>query len=282
MQYSNDPEFFDTIKWLDAVNKLLDSLHAKASTPGCSKAANQGDECVIEDSHQSKLIAFAFRPSNDKTILPFVIPANAYLSAQLTRAADVAAPLMEGKATTARLRILAHEIKRGIESHGIVNHEIFGQVYAYEVDGRGGALFFDDAKIPNLLGLPLTGFVDMQDQTYLNTRRMVLNKTGNKYYYEGRQSSGVGSSTTGPDRPWPSSSLVAIQTSANPEEVSSLLTSVGNATAGLGLLHESVDMNNARDYTRPWFPIANSLFGDTILDILDRFPGLLDSHRRVR
>lgn len=44
---------------------------------------------------------------------------------------------------------------------------------------------------------------------------------------------------------------------------------------GLGLMHESVDIHNATDYTRPWFAWANSFFAEMLLDLAQRKPGLI-------
>jgi meiotically up-regulated gene 157 (Mug157) protein len=44
-----------------------------------------------------------------------------------------------------------------------------------------------------------------------------------------------------------------------------------------GLTHESVNVNSAGDYSRPWFAWANSLFGHLILKIADERPYLIFS-----
>jgi meiotically up-regulated gene 157 (Mug157) protein len=43
----------------------------------------------------------------------------------------------------------------------------------------------------------------------------------------------------------------------------------------LGLIHESVNVNSVRDYTRSWFAWANSVFAQTVLDLAERKPHLL-------
>lgn len=252
------------MKWLDAIEKLLDFLHGHSATL-------QGRGCDAKDS--CKLIRYALRPSDEQPRYPFVIPSNGYLSAQLSRAAEVASSLIEGKSTTIQLRALAASIKRGIETHGIVDSSDSGRVYAYEVDGSGNHVLLDDAKFPSLLSLPITGFVDVKDQVYQNTRKLAMSR--NAYYYTGRQMKGIGSPSTGPKRPWPLSLLYAVQTTKDREEVSTLLGLVGNSTAGLGLIHESVNANDIKIFSRPWYPIGNSWFADTILDTIERFPGLL-------
>lgn len=44
---------------------------------------------------------------------------------------------------------------------------------------------------------------------------------------------------------------------------------------GLGLIHESQNIHDYSDYTRPWFAWANSYFAEMILDLADRKPGLI-------
>lgn len=43
----------------------------------------------------------------------------------------------------------------------------------------------------------------------------------------------------------------------------------------LGLVHESIDVTNAAQYTRSWFAWANGVFAVTILDIAKRKPHLI-------
>ncbi len=46
------------------------------------------------------------------------------------------------------VRALGKQIKDAIYEHGVIDHKIFGRIFAYEVDGYGGAVLMDDANVP--------------------------------------------------------------------------------------------------------------------------------------
>lgn len=47
------------------------------------------------------------------------------------------------------------------------------------------------------------------------------------------------------------------------------------ASATNGYMHESYFQDSVNSYTRPWFAWANSLFGDMLIDVMDRYPEIL-------
>ena len=51
--------------------------------------------------------------------------------------------------------------------------------------------------------------------------------------------------------------------------------SVLKASATNGYMHESFSQDSVDSYTRPWFAWANSLFGDMLIDLMDRHPELI-------
>ena len=219
------------------------------------------------------LIRSAFRPSDDATILGFFIPGNAMMSVELQRTAAMLSKIGMNDVATI-LQMKSDHIRKGIFEHGIVHHKKYGDVFAYEVDGYGSSILMDDANLPSLLALPLLGFVDKNDEVYKNTRKMILDKTGNPYYLVGRSFHGIGGPHIGPTHAWPMSLLVQAMTSDEDEEILEILSLVKRAST-LGLMHESVSVNSIREYTRSWFAWANSVFAQTILDIAKRKPHLL-------
>ena len=42
-----------------------------------------------------------------------------------------------------------------------------------------------------------------------------------------------------------------------------------------GYMHESFWLDNYDSYTRPWFAWANSLFGDLVIHISEKYPELI-------
>ena len=204
----------------------------------------------------TSLVRSAFRPSDDATILPLFIPANAFMSVELehlnlilqdrrvhSSSSSDSITIMAEKA-----RAISRGIANGINENAIFNHPKFSDVYAYEIDGYGGRIFMDDANLPSLLSLPLLGFVDRKDPVYQATRKMVLSGLGNPYYLTGRQFKGIGGPHIGVRYAWPMSLLVQIMTSDDDAEIMELLELLKSSTGGLGLMHESGNPQLQREW----------------------------------
>lgn len=137
------------------------------------------------------LVRSAFRPSDDATILGYFIPANAMISVELKKTADIL-DTVNKKDLAKKLREKGESIEKGIWEHAVVSHKRYGDVFAFEVDGYGSSILMDDANLPSLLALPVLGFVDNDDKVYKNTRKMILDKQGNPYYLTGSDFHGIG------------------------------------------------------------------------------------------
>lgn len=194
------------------------------------------------------LVRSAFRPSDDATILGFFIPANAMISVELKRMATLLQKA--GKKNVAEtVQSWGETIAAGVWEHGVVQHKKYGKVFAFEVDGFGSQILMDDANLPSLLALPLLGFVDSKDEVYQNTRKMILQKQGNPYFLSGSDFSGIGGPHVGLQHAWPMSVLVQAMTSESDDEIMQCLSAVKNVSKN-GLVHESINVDYGRDYTR--------------------------------
>ncbi|KAK2745408.1 hypothetical protein FQN57_003751 [Myotisia sp. PD_48] len=220
------------------------------------------------------LVRSAFRPSDDATILGFFIPANAMISVELKRTAGVIAAAGSNKELVEKLNRYSERIRDGIYKHAVVDHPRHGKVFAFEIDGYGSRILMDDANLPSLLSLPILGFVEQNDEIYQNTRKMILSQSGNPYYLTGSAFQGIGGPHIGLSNAWPMSVLTQARTSDSDEEIVKSINMVRDASR-LGLIHESINVNRATDYTRSWFAWANSVFAQTILDIAEKRPHLI-------
>lgn len=193
------------------------------------------------------LIRSAFRPSDDSTILGFLIPANAQISVELKRTAAILRAAGKNDISI-KLQQRGESIEKGIWEHGVVSHKKYGDVFAFEVDGYGSSILMDDANSPSLLALPLLGFLDRSNKVYQNTRRMILDRAGNPYHMSGKAFSGIGGPHVGLQHVWPMSRLVQALTSEDDDEILEALDDVRNVSR-LGLVNESVNVQRVTDVT---------------------------------
>lgn len=68
--------------------------------------------------------------------------------------------------------------------------------------------------------------------------------------------------------------LVQAQTSDNDTEIMECINLVRDSSL-LGLVHESINVTNIKQYTRPWFSWANSVFSETLLKVAEERPHLI-------
>ena len=158
---------------------------------------------------------------------------------------------------------LAAGADEGIRRYGVVEHPVFGKIYAYETDGLGNYVLMDDANSPSLLAMPYLGYCEKTDPIYLSTRRFILSKE-NPFYFSGKAAKGVGSPHTGPDKIWHIALTMQALTSTSEAEICDCLTMLASTTAGTNYMHESFNKDDPADYTRSWFAWANSLFAQML------------------
>ncbi|CZT23825.1 related to Meiotically up-regulated gene 157 protein [Ramularia collo-cygni] len=290
---TQDVEFFGKYSWVSAVEAVLKvaeemmvpTYHDDGAVQNISytwtRQTTRSTETTANDGfgnpfNRTGLIRSFFRPSDDTTIYQGFIPANMMFARFLGATAPIMKGLGNQDALAEKMSTMASDLRAAITKHGIVQTAAFGPVYAFEVDGYMGQTIMDDANIPSLLAAPFFGYLDVNDEVYQNTRRLLLSPS-NPYYMRGPVINGIGSPHTDLGHSWPMASIVRILTSSDDAEITEQLREIVSSTAGLGLIHESVNTFNESDWTRQWFSWANGLFGQAILDLDDRKPEILQT-----
>jgi meiotically up-regulated gene 157 (Mug157) protein len=206
-----------------------------------------------------------FRPSDDACRYGYLIPANMFAAVVLGYLAEISRDLLHDREMQAEAETLAAEIRRGIEQHGVVDHPVYGKIYAYETDGMGNHELMDDANVPSLLSIPYIGYAAANDPVYLNTRRFLLS-SDNPYYFTGRAAAGIGSPHTPPHYIWHIALAIQGLTATDRQEKLRLLNLMAATEAGTGMMHESFLADDPTEFTRPWFSWANMMFCELAMD----------------
>lgn len=222
------------------------------------------------------MICSIFRPSDDATVFPFLVPSNFFAVVSLRQAATMLESLHQDRATASQCRALADEVERALREHAVVQHPKLGRVYAYEVDAFGNSYCIDDGNVPSLLSLPYIGAVTANDRIYRNTRKLVLSDA-NPFYCKGKAANGPGGPHVGMDMIWPLGLIVQGLTSTDDKEIRDCLETLRRTHAGTGFMHEAFHKDDPKKFTRSWFAWANTIFGELVLKVHKERPQLLAS-----
>ena len=213
------------------------------------------------------LIASAFRPSDDATMFPFLVPSNFFAVDVLGKAAEILRTVNKDNTRAKACADLAAEVHEALYKHAVFDHPKYGKVFAFEVDGYGNALFIDDSNVPSLLSLPYISGVKKDDPIYLNTRRLVWSGD-NPYFFSGKAGAAIGGPHCGLDTVWPMSYVVRALTATSDEDVRDCLEHIVKSDANTGFMHEAYHKDNPARYSRAWFAWANTLFGELVLELV--------------
>ncbi len=326
-QRTNDLTLFSKYKWIEAVDAAVKAASAMrlgtySKNGEVEKSAwtftgwtNRGSETLTNDglgnpTKENGMVRTAFRPSDDACIYQLLVPANMMFAKYLEEASVIMEKLTTEKTSnlTTEMRDLAYGIRKGIDRDAIVHHREFGNIFAYEVDGYGGANLMDDANVPSLLAMPLWNFTESRfrlppplpgqgvrdyKEIYQNTRRFVLSDE-NPYFMRGPVIEAVGGPHIGPGKAWPMAAVIRALTAleiregegqkeganevdagtgGSMEEVRGQIMMILNSTDEAGVIHESVNSWNEKDWTRAWFGWANGLFGELIIKVAEEEKG---------
>jgi meiotically up-regulated gene 157 (Mug157) protein len=220
------------------------------------------------------LIHSGFRPSDDACVYPFLIPANLFAVAALRQVAIVAAEARGDVGLARDANALADEVAAALRQYGTMRLRDGREVWAYEVDGFGNALFMDDANVPSLSGLAYLGCVDPADPLWRRTADAAWS-AANPYFFRGRAGEGIGGPHVGLRMIWPMSLIVRALSATGDVTVRRCLRTLRDTDGGTGFIHEAFDQDDPRTYTRDWFAWANGLFGELIVHLAATRPELL-------
>jgi meiotically up-regulated gene 157 (Mug157) protein len=220
------------------------------------------------------LIVSIFRPSDDATTFPFLIPSNHFAVVSLLQLTEMILELRGEADFAMECDALAGEVREALFTHGVVTHPVHGEVWAYEVDGFGNRHHMDDANIPSLLSLPYLGACAPSDPLYRRTRAFLLSPD-NPYYFQGEAGDGVGGPHVGLEMIWPLGITMRALTSTDDSEIARCLRMLKETHGGTGFMHESFHQDDPTRFTREWFAWANTLFGELILKVHQERPQLL-------
>ena len=221
------------------------------------------------------LIYSMFRPSDDATVFPFLIPSNFFAVVSLRQAAEMVEQIHQDKELAGQCRALADEVEKALAEHAVVDHRTAGKIYAFEVDAFGNFYCTDDGNLPNLLSLPYLGGVKHDDGSYQNTRKFLLS-ADNPYYCIGKAAKGLGGPHVGVDMIWPLGVVTEGLTSKDDKEIRECLHTLQKTHAGTGFIHEAFHKDDPKKFTRSWFAWANTIFGELVWKTFNERPQLLD------
>lgn len=207
-----------------------------------------------------------FRPSDDACLYGYLVPANMFAVVALRYAAEISKEVLKDADLQAECEMLAAEIDRGIEEFAVFDHPIFGDIYAYEVDGLGKFNLMDDANVPSLLSMPYLGYCDFDEEKYINTRKYILSRE-NPYYYEGSAARGIGSPHTPGQYVWHIALSIQGMTAINNDEKQRILNTLKTTDGGTGFMHEGFHADMPEKFTREWFSWSNSMFSEYVLSL---------------
>ena len=220
------------------------------------------------------LICSTFRPSDDSTLFPFLIPSNFFAVVSLDQAAEMVMKIRKNATLANACKALATEVRTALQKYAVVQHAVYGKVYAFEVNGYGSFHLMDDANVPSLLSLPYLQAVSKDDAVYANTRKLILSPE-NPFFFKGKAAEGIGGPHGGMHTIWPLSITMRGLTSNNADEVRKCLQMLKATHAGTGFMHEAFHKDDPSKFSRKWFAWANTLFGEFVLDVDKRFPEIL-------
>lgn len=275
-QKTGDASIFDE-NWLKVVRATLDVFRDQQNWNGYKTNYHFRRETKAYHDTRSNsgyghpgkacgLIASAFRPSDDSTIFPYLVPSNFFAVSILRKASEILRTVNKNNVLASECEQMANQVDAALKEYAVVDHPKYGKIYAFEVDGYGSSLLMDDSNAPSLLCLPYLTDVAIDDPIYQNTRKFVWSED-NPYFFKGAAGEGIGGPHCGLDKPWPMSLVMKAFTTNDRAEKEWCVQQILKTDGDTGFMHESFNKDDAKDFTRSWFAWANTLFGELIVDM---------------
>jgi hypothetical protein len=282
---TGDTRPFDA-QWKDAMKLVVATMRVQQRKHGAGpyhfeRTSGHATDTLTHGGYGSPakpvgLIAGGFRPSDDACVYPFLIPSNLFAVTSLRQLAAMASAILHDDALANEAGALATEVEAALQQYAKAETAA-GSIWAYEVDGFGHKLLMDDANVPSLLGLP---YLESSPDAalYASTRAFVWSEQ-NPWFFKGSAGEGIGGPHEGVDMIWPMSqtiyALTAGQGPGSGTEIRRMLQMLQASAVGTGFMHESYNKNDVKNFTRPWFAWANSLFGELIVQLAEIRPEML-------
>lgn len=223
------------------------------------------------------LIHSIFRPSDDGTLLPYLIPSNIFAYVSLEQLSELYSNNGKDTDFSDTCMSFSNQVKLAVEKYAIKEHVDFGKIYAYEVDGFGNNLFMDDANVPSLMSLAYIGGHSPKDRIYKNTRKFLISDS-NPWFLRGKAAEGQSSPHTGRENIWPMGIILRGITSEDENEIKMCLRMLKKTHADTGFMHESFHKDDAYNFSRSWFAWANTLFGEFVIKVYNERPWILKNN----
>lgn len=274
---TGDASIFDE-EWIRAAQLIVQTFREQQRKDGrgpyrFQRRTERGTDTMINDGWGAPvkpvgLIASAFRPSDDSTMLLFLVPSNFFAVQAMAYMSEILTKVNGDLELAGECIALGAEVEEALKKYTVHDHPKYGPMYAYEVDGFGTQVLMDDANVPSLLAMPYLGSVRADDPIYQNTRNYVWSED-NPYFFRGTAGEGIGGPHIGYDMIWPMSIMMRAFTSSNDDEIRRCMQMLLDTDGGTGFMHESFDKNNPERFTRKWFAWANTLFGELVIKLVN-------------
>jgi meiotically up-regulated gene 157 (Mug157) protein len=227
-KHSNDTSCFDST-WLQAMKTIVATFKSEQRKDGKSAynfkrlttsptdtAAGGGAGAPV---NPVGLICSVFRPSDDGTVFPFLIPSNYFAVQSLRQLAEIVDTVLHEKDFANDCLSLAKEVETALKEYAVVDHKKAGKILAYEIDGYGAHYLIDDSNIPSLVSLPYLGALSTKDTLYKSTRRFLLTAGNHPYYAKGKSAEGTTGPHAGREMIWPMGIIIRAMTSLDDDEI---------------------------------------------------------------